>query len=99
VLAVVNVPLVHFSVVWWRTLHQPPSVLRPGGPDGTIPPMMLAALLVAIVAFTLLWAWVVVRRTHTLGRAAALPAADATADHQPQEIVVDVTGHREGTGA
>lgn len=99
VLAVVNVPLVHFSVVWWRTLHQPPSVLRPGGPDGTIPPMMLAALLVAIVAFTLLWAWVVVRRTHTLGRAAAPSAAEATADHQPQEIVVDVTGHREGTGA
>ena len=31
-LALVNVPLVHFSVVWWRTLHQPPSVLRPGGP-------------------------------------------------------------------
>lgn len=99
VLAVVNVPLVHFSVVWWRTLHQPPSVLRPGGPDGTIPPMMLAALLVAIVAFTLLWAWVVVRRTHTLGRATAPSAAEATADHQPQEIVVDVTGHREGTGA
>jgi heme exporter protein C len=99
VLAVVNVPLVHFSVVWWRTLHQPPSVLRPGGPDGTIPPMMLTALLVAIVAFTLLWAWVVVRRTRTLGRAAALSAAGETADHQPEEIVVDVTGKREGTGA
>jgi heme exporter protein C len=96
-IAVVNVPLVHFSVVWWRTPHQP-SVLRRWA-DGTIPPMMLTALLVAIVAFTLLWAWVVVRRAHTLGRAAAPSAAEATADHQPREIVVDVTGHKEGTGA
>src|SRR5699024_5607878 len=33
VLALVIVPVVHFSTVWWRTLHQPPGVLRPGGPQ------------------------------------------------------------------
>jgi heme exporter protein C len=27
----VNIPIVHFSVEWWSTLHQPASVLRPGG--------------------------------------------------------------------
>ena len=54
ILGFLDIPLNHLAVQWWRTLHQPPSVLRPGGPDGTIPPMMLAALLVAIVAFTLL---------------------------------------------
>ena len=32
VLAVVQLPVVHFSVLWWRSLHQPPTVLRPGDP-------------------------------------------------------------------
>jgi heme exporter protein C len=27
--AVVDVPIVHFSVLWWRSLHQPPTVLNP----------------------------------------------------------------------
>lgn len=99
VLAVVDVPLVHFSVVWWRTLHQPPSVLRPGGPAGTIPPMMLTALLVASVAFTLLWAWVLVRRTRVLGRAVVLAGAEEGAVQKPDEIVVDATARKEGAGA
>lgn len=103
VLAVVNVPLVHFSVVWWRTLHQPPSVLRPGGPAGTIPPVMLTTLLVAIVAFTLLWAWVLVRRTHLLRhladvRARETGAEETTAVEHP-EIVVDAAPDRNRSGA
>ncbi|MEZ6024473.1 MAG: heme ABC transporter permease [Hyphomonadaceae bacterium] len=34
----VNLPIVHFSVEWWSTLHQPASILRPGGPsiDGSM---------------------------------------------------------------
>ena len=28
----VNVPIIHFSVDWWNTLHQPASILRAGGP-------------------------------------------------------------------
>ncbi len=103
VLAVVNVPLVHFSVVWWRTLHQPPSVLRPGGPAGAIPPVMLATLLVAIVAFTLLWAWVLVRRTRLLGHLAGLRAretgAEAGATVEHSEIVVDAAPERDRSGA
>lgn len=74
VVAVVNVPVVHFSVVWWRTLHQPPSVLRPGGPADTVPPVMLATLLLAMAAFTLLWAWAVLARVRVLaGSSAASP--------------------------
>ncbi|GAA2565763.1 cytochrome c biogenesis protein CcsA [Pseudonocardia hydrocarbonoxydans] len=53
VVAFAQVPLVHFSVIWWRTLHQPPTVLRPGDP--TIDHTMLAALLVNVLAFTLLY--------------------------------------------
>jgi heme exporter protein C len=53
VVAFVQVPVVHLSVVWWRTLHQPPTILRPGDP--TIDHRMLAALLVNLVAFTALF--------------------------------------------
>lgn len=94
VLAVVNVPLVHFSVVWWRTLHQPPSVLRPGGPAGAIPPAMFWTLIVALVAFTLLWAWVLVRRTRLLGFLASgrvaedTTIADEEAGAHPEIVVV-----------
>lgn len=53
VVAFVQVPIVHLSVLWWRTLHQPPTVLRPGDP--TIDHTMLAALTLNLVAFTLLF--------------------------------------------
>ena len=70
VVAFVNVPIVHFSVVWWRTLHQPPTVLRPGGPADAIAPTMLAALLVGMVAFTLSATWLYLRRVRLLNGAA-----------------------------
>ncbi len=86
-LALVNVPLVHFSVVWWRTLHQPPSVLRPGGPDGVVPPSMLVSLFAGLIAFTLLWAWVMMRRTRELSARAEHGGSDTPAG-APQPIVV-----------
>jgi heme exporter protein C len=49
----VNVPIIHYSVVWWNTLHQPASVFRMGGPS--IDPSLLAPLLVMALAFTLLF--------------------------------------------
>ena len=65
-LALVTVPVVHFSTVWWRTLHQPPGVLRPGGPQGSMPTEMLAMLLLAVVAFTLSALGVIHARTRLL---------------------------------
>ena len=50
VVAFVQVPIVHLSVLWWRSLHQPPTVLRPGDP--TIDHVMLAALMLNLAAFT-----------------------------------------------
>jgi heme exporter protein C len=35
----VNLPIVHYSVEWWSTLHQPSSILRSGG-SGIHPSMM-----------------------------------------------------------
>ena len=51
VLAFAQVPVVHFSVVWWRALHQGPTVFKPGDP--TMDHRMLAALLLNLAAFTL----------------------------------------------
>lgn len=64
VLGFVEVPVVHFSVLWWRSLHQPPTVLQPGSPPMAAP--MLAALLVGLAAFTLLAAWIYLRRLDQL---------------------------------
>jgi heme exporter protein C len=49
----VNVPIIHYSVVWWNTLHQPASVFRIGGPS--IDPALLTPLFVMAIAFTLLF--------------------------------------------
>ena len=51
-IAVVQVPLVYFSVTFWRSLHQGFTV-RPD--DITLEGSMVAALLVNLLAFTLLY--------------------------------------------
>ncbi len=55
-----DVPIVHLSVLWWRGLHQPPTVIRPGDP--TIDHLFLAVLVANVVAFSLLYAWLLRRR-------------------------------------
>ena len=47
---VVNIPIIHFSVQWWNTLHQPASVSKIGTPS--IDPSMLVPLLLMALAFT-----------------------------------------------
>jgi heme exporter protein C len=60
IVAVVNVPVVHLSVTWMNALHQLPTVLRPGGP--ALDDRMLATLLVSVVAFTVIAAWLILSR-------------------------------------
>ena len=60
VVGFLNVPIVHFSVLWWRGLHQPPTVIRPG--EATIAPVLLAALLASVVSFSLVYLWLLRRR-------------------------------------
>jgi heme exporter protein C len=50
---IVNVPIIHYSVLWWNSLHQAPSVMRLGKP--TMPPEMLIPLLMMLLGFTLLF--------------------------------------------
>ena len=47
-------------MLWWNSAHPDPTVLRPGGPD--LPGAMLVTLLVSLVAFTLLFAALLVAR-------------------------------------
>jgi heme exporter protein C len=56
----VDVPIVHLSVVWWRSLHQQSTVLRLGGPQ--IEGSMLLALLVGVGAFTIVYAYLMTVR-------------------------------------
>jgi heme exporter protein C len=58
-IAVIQVPLVYFSVNLFRTLHQTQSI-RPDG--STIPDEMLLAMGVNMVAFTILYVALVVAR-------------------------------------
>jgi heme exporter protein C len=58
----VNVPIVHFSVRWWRTLHpQGPTPADPSTGSGLGGPEMLA-FFTALAAFTLLFAWLLALR-------------------------------------
>lgn len=70
----VDVPIVHLSVVWWRSLHQQATVARIGGP--TLDPLMLAALLVAVAAFTIAYAYLVSLRLR-VGRLEERAVAEA----------------------
>jgi heme exporter protein C len=57
---VVNIPVIHFSVEWWNTLHQPASISKLGMPS--IHPSMLAPLLLMAVGFKLYFIAVVLVR-------------------------------------
>jgi heme exporter protein C len=54
-----NVMIVHYSVDWWRSLHQTATITRL---DPTIEGTMLFTLMLGIVVFSLLFAWLLVHR-------------------------------------
>lgn len=60
IIGFLDVPVIHYSVVWFRTLHQPASITRG---DITMAPPMLAALMISLVAFTVLFAYLLQLRT------------------------------------
>lgn len=59
VVAAVDVPIVHYSVQWWRTLHQGPTLLRP---HPLIHGLQLQTMLLGFAAFGFLCGWLVVHR-------------------------------------
>ena len=56
----VDVPIVYMSTKWWRTLH-PQQVIEPG--QVSMPPEMLQAFMISLLAFTLLFIWILIIRT------------------------------------
>ena len=62
-IAAVDIPIVHFSVVWWRGLHQEATFASPERVlDPAAPAIFLLALLGMLGAFTLTWAYLMIRR-------------------------------------
>jgi heme exporter protein C len=64
IVGALDVPIIHFSVQWWRTLHQPATMLRPQAP--TMDPSMLAVLLLNVAAFLVTYAYLAGRRYRLL---------------------------------
>jgi heme exporter protein C len=59
----VNIPIIHYSVIWWNSLHQPPSLTTSGS---TMAGPFLWGLLAATFGFTLIFAGVVLARMRAL---------------------------------
>ncbi|MEE9334114.1 MAG: heme ABC transporter permease [Granulosicoccaceae bacterium] len=53
VVGVVNIPIIHFSVEWWNTLHQPATISKLDKPSMHI--SMLRPLLLMVAGFQLLY--------------------------------------------
>lgn len=69
VVGFIDVPIVHYSVNWWRTLHPVgPTIADPTRSSGLGSPE-LAAFFASLLAFTLLFAWLLAVRVR-LGRLA-----------------------------
>tara|TARA_B100000029_G_scaffold515943_1_gene625675 strand:+ start:2391 stop:3143 length:753 start_codon:yes stop_codon:yes gene_type:complete len=60
VVGVINVPIIHYSVEWWSTLHQGPTIAKFDEPSITMD--MLIPLLFMIAGFTILFAWLMSKR-------------------------------------
>jgi heme exporter protein C len=60
VVGVINLPIIHYSVIWWSSLHQGPTIKKLGSPS--IVGDMLWPLLMMILAFTLFFAAILLFR-------------------------------------
>ncbi len=60
IVGVVNVPIIHYSVQWWNTLHQGPTVSKLSAPS--IDTAMLVPLLVMTIGFMLYFGTVLMMR-------------------------------------
>ena len=59
IIGFIDVPIIYMSVLWFRTLHQPPSI-QSGGV--TMPESMLLTLLLNFAAYTLVYCFLLVKR-------------------------------------
>ncbi len=76
IIGFIDVPIVYFSVRWWRTMH-PGYVVRSGGGLG---PRMLSSLIVSVITFTMLYVIFLILRTSTKGIESGLDSIEEKAD-------------------
>jgi heme exporter protein C len=76
VIAAVQIPLVHFSVVWWRGLHQAPSLVRPEGPE--MDTAIALTLLFAVANFTAMYVAMMFKRIELARLVDAVLVAEQT---------------------
>ncbi len=62
IVAFVDVPIIYFSVKWWRTQH--PTHLLEVGKKAKMPPEMLQTLLFGTLAFTVFYLYLATMRMH-----------------------------------
>ncbi|MFQ5511557.1 MAG: cytochrome c biogenesis protein CcsA [Candidatus Krumholzibacteriia bacterium] len=85
IIGFLDVPIVYFSIRWWRTQH--PQPVLAGGEDSGLAPPMLYTLLVCLAAFTLLFVVLLRMRARLEGlsderdRLQALADAPAAGQH------------------
>ncbi|MEX2425153.1 MAG: cytochrome c biogenesis protein CcsA [Thermomicrobiaceae bacterium] len=60
IIGFIDVPIIHMSVRWWRTLHPEPIVTQSGGP--AMPDSMIYTMGVALLAMTLFFASLVYQK-------------------------------------
>lgn len=51
-IGLIDLPIIHFSVQWWSTLHQPPTLFKLAKPS--IDPEMLWALIICLMTYGLI---------------------------------------------
>jgi heme exporter protein C len=59
IVGALDIPVIHYSVVWFRTLHQPASIARG---DIQMAPPMVAALMINLTAFFVLYVYLLTLR-------------------------------------
>lgn len=60
VVGVVNVPIIHYSVLWWNTLHQGPTITKLDAPSMTTD--MLVPFLITMFGFMFFFYWLLLGR-------------------------------------
>jgi heme exporter protein C len=63
IVGVINVPVIHYSVLWWQSIHQAPSITIG---KSAMAPAFLWPLLASTIGFTLLFAAIVLMRMRAL---------------------------------
>ena len=61
IIGFIDVPIVYYSVQWWRSIH-PQQVVGPLAESGSLSPEMSMVLLVSSIAFLFFTAWLVLER-------------------------------------